>query len=62
MENMETRYELVLLEEKLGLNAKLIDDLELQIQTLTYQYEVLKKDREEMKIKIKNLKEVLKCQ
>lgn len=62
MENMETRYELVLLEEKLGLNAKLIDDLELQIQTLTYQYEVLKKDREEMKTKIKNLKEVLKCQ
>lgn len=60
MENMETRYEIVLLEEKLGLNAKLIDDLELQIQTLTYQYEVLKKDREEMKIKIKNLKEVLK--
>lgn len=62
MENMDTRYELVLLEEKLGLNAKLIDDLELQIQTLTYQYEVLKKDREEMKTKIKNLKEVLKCQ
>lgn len=62
MENMETRYELVLLEEKLGLNAKLIDDLELQIQTLTYQYEVLKKDREDMKTKIKNLKEVLKCQ
>lgn len=62
MENMDTRYELVLLEEKLGLNAKLIDDLELQLQTLTYQYEVLKKDREEMKTKIKNLKEVLKCQ
>lgn len=62
MENMETHYELVLLEEKLGLNAKLIDDLELQLQTLTYQYEVLKKDREDIKTKIKILKEVLKCQ
>ncbi len=60
MENMETLYEIVLLEEKLGLNAKLIDDLSLQIQTLTYQYDVLKKDREEMKIKIKNLREVSK--